>query len=183
MGNRARAEHIKRSKVNATGALAKLLLNRSGLSAQDLQDLFWIGEKTESDAEFALGDYWDKAKKKNKNFSDDTLARVAHLAVARGLIIFEDACQLQLAEGGPRILRSVLDLLVDSKCGVAHTEASISAHLDEWKAHRKQLLAMQSQERLPLEVQLDALRESIAVRSHWPPTYCRSQRAQAPIRS
>jgi len=144
VGNRARAEHIKRSKVNATGALAKLLLNRSGLSAQDLQDLFWIGEKTESDAEFALGDYWDKAKKKNKNFSDDTLARVAHLAVARGLIIFEDAWQLQLAEGGPRILRSVLDLLVDSKCGVAHTEASISAHLDEWKAHRKQLLAMQS---------------------------------------
>ena len=183
MGNRARAEHIKRSKVNATGALAKLLLNRSGLSAQDLQDLFWIGEKTESDAEFAPGDFWNKAKKKNKNFSDDTLAQIAHLAVARGPIICEDTWQLQLAEGGPRILRSVLDLLVDSKCGVAHTEASISAHLDEWKAHRKQLLAMQSQERLPLEVQLDALRESIAVRSHWPPTYCRSQRAQAPIRS
>ncbi|MEP7297852.1 MAG: hypothetical protein ABI702_16835 [Burkholderiales bacterium] len=163
MANRPRAEHIKQSKATATGTLAKLLLNRSMVSAQDLQDQFQVGEQTESASEFVLGDYWNKAAREAKTFSDDRLARVAHLAVARGLITFEDAWKLALAKGGPRILRSVHDLLIDSKCGVEHSEATVLAHLDEWQRLRKQLRAQQSSERASLEKQLGALRESLAL--------------------
>ncbi|HAM22392.1 MAG TPA: hypothetical protein DCQ04_08970 [Actinobacteria bacterium] len=153
---------MKQSKVVATRTLAHLLQRRTGLDSQDLQDLHKIGGQTESESQAVLGSYWDKMKLGTKTLADDKLAEIAHHAVLHGDLTFDDAWQLAVTDGGPRILRSVIDLLIDAKCSVALTEPAMQAHLDAWKSKRKLLRAAQAEERSALEAKLESVRDAIS---------------------
>jgi hypothetical protein len=199
MANRARAAHVKQSKEVATRTLAHLLQLRSGLDSQDLQDRHTIGGQTESKSQAILGSYWDKMKLGNKTLHDDKLAEIAHHAVLYGDLTSDDAWQLLATEGGPRVLRSVFDLLIDAKCGLELTEPAVQAHLENWTSMRKSLRTAQSQERVALETRLDKVRDAIstlevslaelfagmalveAYEVHYPPYLCEVRAAEGNV--
>ena len=164
MTNVARPEEVQRGKNSASVLLTTLLLKRNrskgskNSKAQDLQEIYKVAD---SHGSSAMGDYWLKLVRGKKSLGDDVLARVAHQAFFHGQITVDDFVPLEFAEGGPRLLRMIDNLLIKTHGGAELGEDAVNANLAAWEAQRLRVNDRRAAERKALRARLVAARNRV----------------------
>lgn len=164
MANVARPEEVRRGKNSASVLLTTLLLKRhrskgsKNSKAQDLQEIYKVAD---SHGSSAMGDYWLKLVRGEKSLGDDVLARVAHQAFFLRQITVDDFVPLEFAEGGPRLLRMIGNLLIKTHGGAELGEDAVNANLAAWEAQRMQIHDRRAAERKALRTRLVAAKNQV----------------------